>query len=740
MDSYRPSSDDRRPYRDSDSYRPRHYDPPPPPRPPANGGSGMYYFQGSLNSRDREPPAPSGYRSRSEYHGARSQPRRDQARRPPPAFRKTAADRPLLRLRHDDSTDPSLEDPNSTSKSKFRNVDELTDSEEEEMAQSDEDEEVARRANKRARVNGPESPAMLAPPKWSNPDPYTSLPPQAEAPAKRIDVVKLIRKARIDGTRSLENVNLAHDFISFDSEEQTPGEKSVSPAPRSELPLAPKASARRGEIKTTVTGKRKRGASLGEEVPLPRSDNQIYADRHVQEEWRATPGVDTTPWLTSHPPSDIPLVAFHKEIVDFYDWVKPKPHEEDVRGDVFRRLNTILQSFTYGELRAFGSYAAGLYLPTGDMDLVYLTRNFRPGRFSQDDSRRLVYDCARFLRTRNIAEGLVVPIPRAKVPIIKFVDRISGLKIDLSFDNDTGVVAIDTFHKWKQEYPVMPMIVSVVKQYLMIRGLNDVSTGGLGGFSTICLVTSLLQHLPTPSRPINLGDVLLQFFNYYGNLFDKDEVAIRLDPPGYLHKASHRPRFDERESRRLTIIDPHRADNNISGGTKEIDKIFKCFSEAYKALMNRLCAYERRDPRAPQGSFLECLIGGNFTSYESQRKKLLDLCSSPDDTRSVVKNGGYSSRVSHRPAVVQTHGRRNDQTDESGGSVERIPAPTKKLGKGERRAKRLKDLRPDLAPSIRNTISLIDALKIGGYKTPQEMDNDLQIREVAAAKIAAAKV
>jgi len=75
-----------------------------------------------------------------------------------------------------------------------------------------------------------------------------------------------------------------------------------------------------------------------------------------------------------------------------------------------------------------------------------------------------------------------------------------------------------------------------VKQYLMIRGLNDVASGGLGGFSTICLVTSLLQHLPAPKQPLNLGQVLVEFFNLYGNLFDRDSVIIRLDPPSYLDK------------------------------------------------------------------------------------------------------------------------------------------------------------------------------------------------------------
>ena len=224
--------------------------------------------------------------------------------------------------------------------------------------------------------------------------------------------------------------------------------------------------------------------------------------------------------------------------MDFYEWVRPKEFEEKVRADLVERLNRELQLVMPGQLKAFGSYAAGLYLPTGDMDLVYLTHKFTPGRpASKEEAQRLLPDFSRCLKKHRIAEpGSVIVIGRAKVPIIKFVDKISGLKVDLCFNNDSGVVAIETFQMWKKAYPIMPMIVSIIKQYLMIRGLNDVSTGGLGGFSTICLVTSLLQHLPMIPRPVNLGQVLLEFFNYYGNLFDKDSVVIRLDPPGYLDK------------------------------------------------------------------------------------------------------------------------------------------------------------------------------------------------------------
>ena len=196
---------------------------------------------------------------------------------------------------------------------------------------------------------------------------------------------------------------------------------------------------------------------------------------------------------------------------------------------------------------AFGSYAAGLYLPTGDMDLVFLRNNFKPGSFGPNGlppppPKRMLYRFADIIRGSNLAHpGSVNMILFAKVPIIKFVERLSGLKIDLSFNNDSGIVANDTFQKWKAAYPAMPIVVSVVKHFLMIRGLNDVAVGGLGGFSIICLVTSLIQHLPFAVSPTNLGQVVVEFFNLYGNLLDKETVALRLDPPGYTDKVSTFP-------------------------------------------------------------------------------------------------------------------------------------------------------------------------------------------------------
>ena len=194
------------------------------------------------------------------------------------------------------------------------------------------------------------------------------------------------------------------------------------------------------------------------------------------------------------------------------------------------------------DVHCFGSFAAGLYLPNADMDVVVISRDFREtGEKIACQSKSTMYKFSHYLENTVAEQGSIEVIAKAKVPIIKFVDRITAIRVDVSFENETGIIANETFLSWKQQFPAMPVLVTIIKQFLMIRGLNDVSGGGLGGFSVTCLVTSLLQNMPRvqlgeiiPEH--HLGEMLIEFLDFYGNQLDIGRVGITMDPPGYFDK------------------------------------------------------------------------------------------------------------------------------------------------------------------------------------------------------------
>lgn len=70
----------------------------------------------------------------------------------------------------------------------------------------------------------------------------------------------------------------------------------------------------------------------------------------------------------------------------------------------------------------------------------------------------------------------------------------------------------------------------------------------------------------------------------------------------------------------LSIQDPNNPENNVSGGSHQAWHIFRLFSDAHKALQQRL---ETLDLSGI--SILETIIGGNYESYTYHWEQLRRL-------------------------------------------------------------------------------------------------------------------
>ena len=169
------------------------------------------------------------------------------------------AERPLMHAKQGDQSQEVLGTRGGSQPvHKYLALDAMTDSEDEPMDESQSEEEgpslqhsathdgsdEAIEPPRKRRIIAKDLHAASAIPKWSNPDPYTVLPPVDEEQRKNKNVVKLIRKARVaterDETTQTE-VAANNDFISFDNEDEGGsdaigakilGDLDVSPGPR----------------------------------------------------------------------------------------------------------------------------------------------------------------------------------------------------------------------------------------------------------------------------------------------------------------------------------------------------------------------------------------------------------------------------------------------------------------------------------------------------------------------------
>ncbi|XP_078478006.1 LOW QUALITY PROTEIN: terminal nucleotidyltransferase 4B-like [Lampetra planeri] len=215
--------------------------------------------------------------------------------------------------------------------------------------------------------------------------------------------------------------------------------------------------------------------------------------------------------------------SLHEEVLDFYEYSQPRPEEQRMRSGVVKRISrVVLQLWPTAQVKVFGSFSTGLYLPTSDIDVVV---------FGRWDALPL-WTLAEELETHGVAaQGSVRVLDRATVPIIKMMDARSDVKVDISFNMENGVRSAELTRSFMQAFPALPYLVLVLKQFLQQRELNEAFTGGVSSYCLTLMTVSFLQLHPRSegtSPSANLGVLLLEFLELYGRQFNYGAAGIRV--------------------------------------------------------------------------------------------------------------------------------------------------------------------------------------------------------------------
>ena len=351
------------------------------------------------------------------------------------------------------------------------------------------------------------------------------------------------------------------------------------------------------------------------------NDEGSYHSKNIDH--KAGEANDEFPWIRNSDHSREREMSdwLTSEIKDFVRYISPSAVEISNRNKVINNLKGHIRSiWPDAELHCFGSFATDLYLPGSDIDCVVISKR---GRY---DNKSSLYQLTSYIRNHNLGVE-VVPIAKAKVPIIKFVDPKTRIHIDISFEKTNGLTAAKLIIDWLAQTPGLRELVLIVKHFLAVRKLNEVHVGGLGGFSIICLVYSFLKLHPRLSTnnidPMeNLGCLLIEFFELYGYNFGYDSVALAFNSnkePIYLTKRSN-PDLLGRNPFSLAIQDPYDPANNISRGSFNLKDIKRAFGGAFELLVNR--CYELNAATYKQR--LGKSILGGIIKYKGKQRDFLD--------------------------------------------------------------------------------------------------------------------
>jgi non-canonical poly(A) RNA polymerase PAPD5/7 len=203
---------------------------------------------------------------------------------------KATHNRPIIRALRDGEKTPERLAGMTDAPVRFKPVEDISNSEEEvdmDMDTTDSNEVPTKRRKL-------DSSASMVATKWSNPDPYSSLPPVDEVRAKRTDVVQLIRKAKVDAaaeTSALKNeIAENDDFVPLDF-----GSDNDDEDRHSDHPL------------NTIVGNGASGIPFDAKLRVPSYEDDVGSLKrkrpssitgNVVSMWQPVSTSQATPWLT----------------------------------------------------------------------------------------------------------------------------------------------------------------------------------------------------------------------------------------------------------------------------------------------------------------------------------------------------------------------------------------------------------------------------------------------------------
>lgn len=286
-------------------------------------------------------------------------------------------------------------------------------------------------------------------------------------------------------------------------------------------------------------------------------------------------------WFRGNSRFKSPMLQLHKEILDFCDFLSPTAEEQASRNTAVESVFDVCRYIWPNcKVEVFGSFKTGLYLPTSDIDVVILGSNIKTPQIG-------LHALSRALSQRGIAKKIQV-ISKARVPIIKFIEKRSGVAFDISFDVQNGPKAAEFIKDVIRKWPPLRPLCLILKVFLQQRELNEVYSGGIGSYALLVMLIAMLKnfHECHPSPEHNLGILLVSFFEFYGRKLNTSDVGVSCNGAGTFFLKSSKGFLNKGRPMLLSIEDPQAPENDIGKNSFNYFQIRSAFAMAYTTLTN----------------------------------------------------------------------------------------------------------------------------------------------------------
>ncbi|KIV96776.1 hypothetical protein PV10_00597 [Exophiala mesophila] len=298
---------------------------------------------------------------------------------------------------------------------------------------------------------------------------------------------------------------------------------------------------------------------------------QANAGRFADHTFQWKPMVDRNcpltmllPWLSHQEPrKDAYATAIDyvtEEIHAFDRYTTLNSDEQSAAEMALQDLKTVVKDFDqHLEVDVIGSRATDIADPLSDLDAnVWLPEDFSSSKPHMTSDHIIDALQAKIDNWQSTHQGLPCPIElifhvrKAVVPILSCRHPPTGLSIQIqstprTVDSTPWVTSVIN------EFPTLPALFKVLRQTLLIRGLNDGARGGLTSYPLLNMIVASLSMSEHKTPADNAGMQLMDFLNMYCEI-DLNKSGVSIRPLGYF------PKQEFAEENSIAALDPHTAD------------------------------------------------------------------------------------------------------------------------------------------------------------------------------------
>lgn len=203
--------------------------------------------------------------------------------------------------------------------------------------------------------------------------------------------------------------------------------------------------------------------------------------------------------------SDRAQAELVQQIEEIFPRITPPKDYADIREDLLVRLRKIISAEWEGAgIDVYGSAGNGLGLQSADVDMslympkeVAITHGREKGK--PDHPKVILGRLATIMEENDMV--VLSKVLEARVPVIKMLDPISELQVDVCVNNTLAVKNTELLKAYVDLDERFRYVCILVKLWAKRRDLNDAYNGTLSSYAYTLLVIHYLQTLQPPVLP-----------------------------------------------------------------------------------------------------------------------------------------------------------------------------------------------------------------------------------------------